>query len=947
MAANPIGEEKSPAQSRGVTPARVAAIAALAVVVIALGVVLFGGGGEHKYTLLFQNASQLVPDNQVLIGGQPVGSVESIGLTDDNLAEVKISSEQELHEGTTAVIRATSLSGVANHYVSISPGPNDNPALDEGATLGLSSTTTPADLDQLFNTFPPEVRRGLEQLHQGQLLDLRRPRAQPPTRAYKYFGPALNRTNAFVGELNADERLLERFVVSTGEALDRDRRPQRRALERHLQRHHRLQRDRQSERRLRPTLRQLPPVFRQANTTFVNLRAALDDLDPLVETAKPATKNLAPFLAELRPVVSKAVPVFKNLRLTVRRPGKAQRRQRAARGAAVGAAAVLEGVPALRSRDRGLPAQPQLRPRLHAGHLQRVRQARPGHRLLRRQRPLRAHLLRRPQHLQLQRRRTETDHDRPNSTAPSAPRRGVKRPLPRRRHPAGRRRLQPVRRTAVRRLRRHRGPMQPLRPAARAMRSRKGLIAALALVAIVVAIVLIASGGSGGTNGYVVRAIFDNGSFMVKGEQVRVAGANVGEVESVGVTMPGEIDSYENGQPAGDPRQGGDRDEDRRPRLPGLQAGRQLHHPAAVADRREVRRLPADPAARAGHRTRRRRCGRSKSAEPGAGQHLLPLENNSTSVDPDLINDIHTLPYAQRFRLIFNELGAALAGRGSDIAAAVKRANPDLRDADRVLEILSDQRDQLAQLASDSEQILRPLSEQRTHVAGFLANAGAAGQATGERGAELEASLQKFPRFLREFRLDDAQPARASPTRRPRCLDHLDEATPALTEATRHLAPFTSASTVALKALGNAGEASGPIFAEADPVVKKARNLARIRRQPDDQARQVPGQHQADQGLGPSGRTDLQRRRRAQRIRPVRPLRAEPRHARATATNTNRPQQHLQRALQQGSDQLGLRRQGRLLNGSGRTGGTVRRHGGDLLPARRLPDAVGARRTDP
>ena len=99
-----------------------------------------------------------------------------------------------------------------------------------------------------------------------------------------------------------------------------------------------------------------------------------------------------------------------------------------------------------------------------------------------------------------------------------------------------------------------------------------------------------------------------------------------------------------------------------------------------------------------------------KSGQPGAGERLLPLDNNSTSVDPDLINDIHTLPYAQRFRLIFNELGAAVAGRGSDIKAAVERANPDLREADRVLEILSDQRNQLAQLASDSEEILRPLS---------------------------------------------------------------------------------------------------------------------------------------------------------------------------------------------------------------------------------------------
>ena len=37
---------------------------------------------------------------------------------------------------------------------------------------------------------------------------------------------------------------------------------------------------------------------------------------------------------------------------------------------------------------------------------------------------------------------------------------------------------------------------------------------------------------------------------MVKGEQVRVAGANVGEIESVGVTMPGEVDSLRRRQGA-------------------------------------------------------------------------------------------------------------------------------------------------------------------------------------------------------------------------------------------------------------------------------------------------------------------------------------------------------------------------------------------------------------
>jgi phospholipid/cholesterol/gamma-HCH transport system substrate-binding protein len=48
--------------------------------------------------------------------------------------------------------------------------------------------------------------------------------------------------------------------------------------------------------------------------------------------------------------------------------------------------------------------------------------------------------------------------------------------------------------------------------------------------------------GSGGNSGgsYQVRAIFDNGGFVVADEDVRIAGANVGSVESVGVTMPDE-----------------------------------------------------------------------------------------------------------------------------------------------------------------------------------------------------------------------------------------------------------------------------------------------------------------------------------------------------------------------------------------------------------------------
>jgi phospholipid/cholesterol/gamma-HCH transport system substrate-binding protein len=322
VAAKPSGEEKSSAPSRGVTPARIAVIAALAIAVIVLAIVLLGGGGGHKYTLVFQNAGQLVPDNQVLIGGSPVGTVESIELSGNNLAEVNVEVSQELHEGTTATIRATSLSGVANHYVSISPGPNSSPALAEGAELGLSSTTTPVDIDQLFNTFPPSVRKGLSDFIQGNA-EIYSGRGPEANESYKYFGPALNRAGAFAGELNSDQRLFEKFVVSSsrlttaiagrGEQLSS-------AISNANTAFSAIARQNVA---LDQTLQRLPPVMRQSNTTFVNLRAALDDLDPLVETAKPATKNLAPFLAELRPVISKFIPFTRNLRLTVARPGKA------------------------------------------------------------------------------------------------------------------------------------------------------------------------------------------------------------------------------------------------------------------------------------------------------------------------------------------------------------------------------------------------------------------------------------------------------------------------------------------------------------------------------------------------------------------------------------------------------------------------------------------------
>src|SRR3954449_3454305 len=365
--------------------------------------------------------------------------------------------------------------------------------------------------------------------------------------------------------------------------------------------------------------------------------------------------------------------------------------------------------------------------------------------------------------------------------------------------------------------------MQPRRRAPRTMIRR--LILAAALVAAVVVVVLLVSGGGGSGGEYRVRAIFDNGGFMVTGEQVRVAGANVGTIESVDVTMPDDIVAYKDGKAVQKGGKAGIVMDITHPAFQGFRpdASCQIRPQSLIGEKYVDCRptLPRAPGSKPPPSLKQIPDG-----EPGAGEYLLPLGSNGTSVDPDLINDIYTLPYAQRFRLILNELGAGLGGRGEDIEVLVKRANPVLRDVDRFFGVLSAQRRQLAQLASNSEEILGPLSRERSAVAGFFTNAGAAAEASSEKGPELEEALQKFPTFLSEFRKTMVSLKSFSDAGTP-LFEDFGTAAPSLTDATRTLTPFSEALTVSLKSLGKAGEASGPYFAEADPVVREARDLAK------------------------------------------------------------------------------------------------------------------------
>ena len=256
---------------------------------------------------VFENAGQLVTGNQVRVGGRPVGTIDGIELNDERPGRGRDDREEELaplHEGTTATISATSLSGIANRYVSLAPGPNSADEIEDGGVIARRRDAARRSTSTSSST--PSTRRretGLQQFDPGAGHLLRSGRAPEAEQSLRYLSPALSATSRLTRELVVDDEVFERFVTDTSKAVgaiaERRERPGGAGA---ATRTPTAARDRRRERGARAQRsRLLPGTLRKANTTFVNLRAALDDLDVLVAESKPATKDLARFFAPAAP----------------------------------------------------------------------------------------------------------------------------------------------------------------------------------------------------------------------------------------------------------------------------------------------------------------------------------------------------------------------------------------------------------------------------------------------------------------------------------------------------------------------------------------------------------------------------------------------------------------------------------------------------------------------
>ena len=345
----------------------------------------------------------------------------------------------------------------------------------------------------------------------------------------------------------------------------------------------------------------------------------------------------------------------------------------------------------------------------------------------------------------------------------------------------------------------------------------------------VVLMILVLRAVNGDDDSYKVRAIFDNGAFVVPDVDVRVAGANVGNVDSIDVTQPGEVVTSDPADPYS----------------PGKAIVVLNITDPAFQDFREDASCIIRPQSLIGEKfldcdvTQPRPPGtppppsleRIPDDQPGAGQYLLPLENNGRSVDQDLINNIYRLPYAQRFRIILNELGVGLATRGPELRETITRANPTLLEVNRVLEILSSQNRRLAELARNGDNNLTLLAEKRRNMVGFFRSAGITAGATAERSEDMRENLRNLPTTLRSLRETFTALKTFASDARP-TFEALRPNATQIAEVTSKLEPFAKASQISFESLGAATRTARPDLVASLPIIQKLGDQARSGKEP-------------------------------------------------------------------------------------------------------------------
>ena len=333
-------------------------------------------------------------------------------------------------------------------------------------------------------------------------------------------------------------------------------------------------------------------------------------------------------------------------------------------------------------------------------------------------------------------------------------------------------------------------------------------VAAIALLVAAAVAGAALTGASGeGDKSYRVDALFYNAAHLIPGQQVKIAGAEVGTVEDVKLTR----DHRARVQMTVDERFGPFR-ADAKCRI----------RPQSLIGEKFVQCDPGTPRAKA-------------LLARGDEAPTVALERNEVPVDLDLVFASLRMPYRQRLSLIVNELGTGLAGRPRELNAAIRQANPALAETRRVLEIVDADRARLGRLIDSSDRVIGELARRRGQVQSFVGRAGVVAHEVANRRGDLATAIDRLPPMLDELEPTAASLASVTGEARPVLAD-LRAAAPGVRALAADLGPLNDAARPALVRLADMSrtgrravraatpiaELLKPVTAKLPPVVRQA-----------------------------------------------------------------------------------------------------------------------------
>jgi phospholipid/cholesterol/gamma-HCH transport system substrate-binding protein len=256
------------------------------------------------------------------------------------------------------------------------------------------------------------------------------------------------------------------------------------------------------------------------------------------------------------------------------------------------------------------------------------------------------------------------------------------------------------------------------------MRTVSGIGRVAAIAAVVAAAILVGFiifGGAGG--GYTVKAYFQNGNQLVKGNQVELNGTPIGSVKDLDITPNGQavVTLKLDGKYA--------------PLPAGVHATIRQASQSGIANRYVDLTMP--PAS----------STTSKQTIPDGGQ--ISVDKTTTSVDLDQLFNTLDPPTRKALQEFFKGQATALKGKGEMQNVAFHYLNPALSTSRRLFNELNADTPTLERFVSDSSRLVTTLAERRDALSALIQNLDTTMGAIGSQKVALADALQRLPDFMR------------------------------------------------------------------------------------------------------------------------------------------------------------------------------------------------------